>query len=733
MNKRIAVIIGRPYYTVNRPQLCGILKECYRRGDSAYVYSINEEFYDDLALHQSWNILEAMHFAGLDGVIYVPYSLARDVTKEHILEHLQSRCRCPVVTISADPSPYPTVWFDERAQFEALVTHLIEEHSCRDILCLSGPPTMQTSHNRAQGWRDAMNHAGLPTSEKFLIYGDFWENAPKQLARELAEGKRQMPEAVVCGNDRMAVTLCDALRELGISVPDDLLVTGFDGIIEAELHNPSITTCMPDWERLGGIAAQRLYALMDGDTSAPVSSAGYRLLFGESCGHHRPKSIQETLHYNTLESRYLDTAIGSLSLSDDNVTALIGSIYNTTYFYADTNYPEHAHFTLCLCSDWNRTAFSQGSEQYRSTGYSPQMLMMQRFGTGKPFPLSRMVPAEMDTDTPSATFFVPLYFRDRCFGYSLLRFDGIADSFDIYYLKFCSEIGSALAFFCLQSEYRSFAYRSLIRNSRDELTGLYLFDRSRILCEESASAAKLYGETLYLLTVHLGGLQQVEDAQNRMEKDKLVLGVSDILVRCCRGREQVFLVSEGTFCIIGAGQQPQERTDALREQITGQFRLGSIRHQEIVWLAVGVRMIDSAALGGYSEIAEVIRQMEDALRQEQQPTFLEKKHRIRLNALRQEIYEHPERDWSVEQCAAELCMSQSYFLKVYKKFFRTSCSQDIQHSKLAYAKKLLLQTDMILQDIADQCGYDYSHFMRLFKKEVGMTPTAYRKGAAAEE
>ena len=78
-------------------------------------------------------------------------------------------------------------------------------------------------------------------------------------------------------------------------------------------------------------------------------------------------------------------------------------------------------------------------------------------------------------------------------------------------------------------------------------------------------------------------------------------------------------------------------------------------------------------------------------------------------------------------------MSQSYFLKIYKKLFQTSCSQDIQRSKLTYAKKLLLQTDMILQDIADQCGYDYSHFMRLFKKEVGMTPTAYRKGGAAEE
>ena len=84
-----------------------------------------------------------------------------------------------------------------------------------------------------------------------------------------------------------------------------------------------------------------------------------------------------------------------------------------------------------------------------------------------------------------------------------------------------------------------------------------------------------------------------------------------------------------------------------------------------------------------------------------------------------------------QQEAAELLsVSQSYFLKIYRACFGTSCAHDIQHSKLAYAKKLLLQTDMILQDIAERCGYDYSHFMRLFKKEVGMTPTAYRKGAS---
>jgi len=732
VNGRIGIIIGRPYYTINLPQLKGILRECFRSGRSACVFTLNEEFYDAHVFRQEWNVLHAVSFEELSGVIYLPYSIAKDETKSRITELLKSRCKCPVTVVTADRVPWPSVWFDEKSQFASVVTHLIESHGCRDILCLTGPPQMQTSRSRVQGWQEALTAAGLPAPPERVVYGDFWEDSPRELARELTDGTRTMPDAVVCGNDRMAVTLCDSLAEAGVRVPEDVIVTGFDGIEEAELHNPAITTCMPDWELLGETAAKKLIALIEGRVPESGAPPGHRLIFGESCGHSRPRTIREALRFNTLEARYMDTAINTLSLSDENAAGLMNSIYNTTYFYASTNYPDKAEFAVCLCTDWNRTSFSNESELYRTEGCTETMLHMLRDGTGAPFSLRRMMPEEWENQAPSAVFFVPLYFRDRCFGYTLLRFDGVADSYDIYYLKFCREVGSALAFFCLRNDYRSFAYRNYIRDCRDDLTGLYFFRRSRQICERTIDFARLYGETLYLLVLHIRGLRQLEDAMNRLEKDKVLLGTSDILVGSCRGQEQVFIAEEGTFFIIGSGIQPRERAENLREQITGQFRTSSIGHQDIVWLSSAVRLIDTAGLSGFSEVEEVLRQMREDLKHEQQPSMQEKKHRLRLNQLREDIYTHPEHDWTVAKCALELSVSQSYFLKLYRGCFGTSCSRDIQCSKLAYAKKLLLQTDMILQDIAYECGYDYSHFMRLFRQETGTTPTAYRKGAAPD-
>lgn len=729
VNRTVGIIMGRPYYTVNRPLLRGILNRCYEAGDSAYVFSINEEFYDTETLHQAWNILYAVNPEALDGILYLPYSLGNGKTADRVMQFLQSKCKKPVVMLTADEAPYPSVWFDETAQFRALTAHLIAEHGCRDILCLTGPAAMQTSRSRAQGWREAMQAAGLEAPQERLVYGDFWENSPRELVRRFTDGTLTLPDAVVCGNDRMAITLCDALAAAGIRVPEDLLVTGFDGITEADLHNPSVTSCMPDWEQLGASAAAMLGALMDGKPLPAVQNGGYRLLLSETCGHSRPRAGRDHVTYSMMEARFLDTAINTLSIADETGAELMNSIYNTTYCFGDTNYPEHAKFALCLCSDWNRMCFQGSSEQYRTEGYTGQMLLMQRGAEGTPFPLSRMVPPELDREEPSVTFFVPLYFRNRVFGYTLLRFDGVADSYDIYYLKFCREVGSALSFYCLRSEYRSIAFRDYVRSSRDDLTGLYLLDKSLPVCRERFESARLYGETAYLLGFYLGGLGQIAEVESRVVRDQLLLSFSDLLIQSCRGQEQIYLSDGSVFFVFGSGQQPQARADALQRTITEQFqRGGSCR--ETVYLTDEVRLFDTAAVRSFSEIETAFHQITERLRTQQQPTVQVKKHQLRLFALREEIYAHPERLWTVEACADHMNMSRSYFHKTYRALFHTNCSEDIQRSKLAYAKKLLLQTDMILRDIAETCGYDYFNFMRAFKKEVGMTPTEYRKGLA---
>ena len=73
-------------------------------------------------------------------------------------------------------------------------------------------------------------------------------------------------------------------------------------------------------------------------------------------------------------------------------------------------------------------------------------------------------------------------------------------------------------------------------------------------------------------------------------------------------------------------------------------------------------------------------------------------------------------------------MSRSYFQHIYREIFGVSCISDVINGKIEKAKVILSETSCTVSQAAAMCGYDNEeHFMRQFKKLVGVTPTVYRK------
>jgi len=99
-----------------------------------------------------------------------------------------------------------------------------------------------------------------------------------------------------------------------------------------------------------------------------------------------------------------------------------------------------------------------------------------------------------------------------------------------------------------------------------------------------------------------------------------------------------------------------------------------------------------------------------------------------LSTLRQQIYAHPEFSWSLSEISKMTGLSLSYFQEKYKDIFHVSCGADIINSRISAAKNLLKYTPSSIREISESCGYHSEiHFSRQFKKEVGMSPTKYRK------
>lgn len=105
-------------------------------------------------------------------------------------------------------------------------------------------------------------------------------------------------------------------------------------------------------------------------------------------------------------------------------------------------------------------------------------------------------------------------------------------------------------------------------------------------------------------------------------------------------------------------------------------------------------------------------------------------HYSALIELRAKIYRNPQLKWNVDTMSADVNMSRSYFQHIYREMFGVSCISDVISGKIEKAKEILSETSCTVSQVASMCGYDNEeHFMRQFKKIVGVTPTKYRKNA----
>lgn len=105
-------------------------------------------------------------------------------------------------------------------------------------------------------------------------------------------------------------------------------------------------------------------------------------------------------------------------------------------------------------------------------------------------------------------------------------------------------------------------------------------------------------------------------------------------------------------------------------------------------------------------------------------------HYSELVNLRNEIYSNPQIQWRVDTLAEKLNMCNTYLQKLYRETFGISCVADVIACKINYAKDILSKTTLPISVVAYQCGYSNDvHFMRQFKKYVGVTPLEYRKNS----
>jgi LacI family transcriptional regulator len=130
---------------------------------------------------------------------------------------------------------------------------------------IGGRTDLQCAHQRFQGYTDSLERAGLISDPDLIAVGDFSAETGRDCARRLLS-LSQPPTAIFAANDQSAIGTIEAARDMGLRVPEDLSVVGFDNIPEAAYLHPGLTTVDQFIDRMGYAATEMLIRLIEGES-----------------------------------------------------------------------------------------------------------------------------------------------------------------------------------------------------------------------------------------------------------------------------------------------------------------------------------------------------------------------------------------------------------------------------------------------------------------------------------
>lgn len=192
----------------------------------------------------------------VDGVVVSAVAIGANWVEE-LLD-----AQVPTVLIGVHPQrpEFPTIEVENLEATVGLVDHLVDQ-GCRRIATITGPQHRHDARQRLIGYRASLERHGMEIDERLIVDGNFDRRSGREAMRVLLD---QRPDAVVVGNDEMAIGAMRTIEQAGLRVPDDIAVTGFDNTGAIDGIEPSLTSVAQPFLTIGNLAVETLLGTLAG-------------------------------------------------------------------------------------------------------------------------------------------------------------------------------------------------------------------------------------------------------------------------------------------------------------------------------------------------------------------------------------------------------------------------------------------------------------------------------------
>lgn len=534
--KIIAVCVARIQDEATNSYITALNDVVSTAGYGVFVYHTSivpdtENCHADAPLY----VYSLMDFSVIDVVIIHEETIQNELVVQTIVQNAKS-FHIPVIIIGERRKGCVNIKFNQEEGFAALVRHMVKDHHLTRLHFMAGIKDNVFSDNRLAVFKSILEENHLPFDDTMVSYGDFWSEPAEEATKRLIDSGK-LPQAIVCANDKMAIAVCGTFNRHGIQVPEQVAVTGFDGIREINFSSPRITSacCEP-----ADIALKTLEVLQNLEQYQNKTESFFvpaRLAFAESCGCKEKEPVDASCYLNSLNDRfflYQDEAIKLSAMVAsmqrcDSVEQVVEQLRNPMFY------------DMCCVMETDFINDEISPEEYSKNNLKDsnrEMLLL--FDSNQyenfqpyPFPLKQIIPSvQYCLENNRIIVFTALQHLGIPMGYVSFFFRHLDNTQSVRITQIANALNAALGGY-RNMKYKNFLVRQIDEMYRtDTLTGLYN-RRGFALAYQKILESERKNTQLTIILADLDRLKYINDTFGHKEGDFAIRAVAEALRQCC--------------------------------------------------------------------------------------------------------------------------------------------------------------------------------------------------------
>lgn len=547
--KKIIGVCGARLYEQNAIRFISDLKTIgLERGYRTIAFSTGtDSVIDNDDVLGEFQLLELCKHIDLCCLIILTETL-KNKTLIHRIVEIGKEKNIPVFSIDGKVDGCYNMPMNYRNGFRQLMTHIVEEHGARKINMMAGYHGNCFSEERIIIYKKVLKEYGIPFEEERLGYGDFWDRPTRKAMQKFLNSSLPMPEAIVCANDAMAITVCTVLAENGYRVPEDVIVTGFDGIKASQYHFPQITTCVPDYEEGAHFIFDEIEKANREEKVVPCDhQIQFKVFKRQSCGcvsksFSTQNSVITMLHESVGDSTWHMDAMNNLVtgvLDKHRIEDIVSMLPDIQRLWND-------HFRLiCVKSELieggeDENEYREVTEHFGNMSAVFRSQNQQFYMEPEHFDVSEFMPRfqeYIEHEEKDNTLIVRLLsFSKIVYGYIVEGFQEMNDRQLQRYNEFVMFLSHSINTVrhnkkllvlnnSLENAYKEIAELSV----HDPLTGIYNRRGFLHALNDMLNAPEHFGKYLYIVSVDMDGLKYINDNFGHSEGDFAITSIASAL------------------------------------------------------------------------------------------------------------------------------------------------------------------------------------------------------------